>query len=494
MTQTPPLHPVVAKVRRIEAELNRYLIGRGEELHGTLLALAARQHVFLLSPPGAGKSLMATEICRRIRGAGFFKIELNAYTMRDELFGPISLAALRERDALERKYHGFLPDAYIAQLDEIWKCPPATLNTLLTLLNEREFRNDERVLRAPLVSAIVTSNETPPTDRSLDGLYDRILLRFSVSPLKDPVERKRASEFSITMRAFEAEARRVADSLTAAREAKLVADLAALKENHLQPPSLLAGMEEDIRAQHAAAALGLPRPDRWLIDAYGELFSTTEARQAYGDGQVPVIVLPPPGDRAELLRRMMDWTEEHDLLLPYETFLDFGDLETLHGLVLAVRLPETVEAAFYRILDSLPGASVRRETELRTLIAAEAVLAGRNTVSVDDLRVMIPALWDRPEMLPDVRATVEKETGNLERELKVLHATIDTWREQAREPATTSAQLDFRHQMDQELARFALLAEAYPDHPDVVATIEEAQAFRDEYNAKLFSFEDEVQS
>ena len=111
------LHPVVAKVRSIEIEMGRYLVGRTSEIHGSLLALAARQHVFLLSSPGAAKSLLASEIARRIRGAHYFKIQMNAFTLRDEIFGPISLAALRERDALERKYTGYLPSAEIAQLD-----------------------------------------------------------------------------------------------------------------------------------------------------------------------------------------------------------------------------------------------------------------------------------------------------------------------------------------------------------------------------------------
>ena len=202
--------PAVERIRRVEAEIGRYVIGRTDEIHGILLALVARQHVFLLSPPGSGKSLMASEACRRIRGARFFRIDLHPFTMREELFGPISLSAMRERDALERRWEGYLPGATVAQLDEIWRCPPSTLNTLLTLLNEREFRQDELVLRSPLISAISTSNDLPPADRSLDALYDRILLRYLVAPLTATDDRRKATAFSLRMRTFETAARRAA--------------------------------------------------------------------------------------------------------------------------------------------------------------------------------------------------------------------------------------------------------------------------------------------
>lgn len=486
MSSNTPLHPVVAKLHHIESELNRYLIGRSEEIHGSLLALAARQHVFLLGAPGSAKSMLALEVARRVRGAEFFRIDLHAFTMREEIFGPISLAALRERDALERKTAGFLPAAHIAQLDEIWKCPPATLNTLLSILNEREFRNDDELLRAPLISALVTSNEIPPADRTLDALYDRILLRYQVAPLHDTADRRRAAELSLSYRAFESEARRVAAEIRGSRE-NLVATALLRREGAAQT---LSGEALDSEAPEAtlvaAAGLHLSRPERWLIDRYGEIFSTLEERERFREGHYPSADLPIEADRAELLRRMVDWADEREVWLPYETFLSLSDLETLNGLVLSMKMPESVEDSFYRILDFLGGVSVRRETELRTLVAAEAVNAGHALVAADDLSVMVHALWDRPEQIADARRAVEKESGNLAREIEALKATLAEWRGQAEDPRSVSEGLNFRAQMDQDIARFTLIAEGFPDNEELAASLAEAKHFRDEFNAKLF--------
>ncbi len=636
--------PAVERIRRVEAEVGRYIIGRGDEIHGLLLALIARQHVFLLSPPGAGKclpgdtrvydpdtgqlvrldsiverveagglvtvaslddemrlvsarvtdsarngvrpifrlrtrlgrqiratanhpfrtwdgwtalehlrvgdqiavprmlplsgtrdsmstdeaglarlgkvassdvwwdeivsiepdgtaetfdievegfanfvaddiivhnSLMASEIARRIRGARFFRIDLHPFTMREELFGPISLSAMRERDALERRWEGYLPGATLAQLDEIWRCPPSTLNTLLSLLNEREFRQDETVLRSPLVSAVSTANDLPPADRSLDALYDRILLRYQVAPLTATDDRRRASAFSLRMRALETTARRAAGEITVRRDDTYVRARGALSDAST-------GAIATLDADYTGNALALERPDRWLIDRYGELLATPDSRAAVIAGSV---ALPPEADRRDLLARVARWIDEEGGggELPYRTFLGVEDLDTLAALALSVRLPDPVDEAFYRIIEQAGAVSVRRETELRTLVAAEAVLAGRTVAAVRDLRVATHTLWDRPDTRAEVRRLVEAETGNMDEELAALSATLDEWADLTASDIGIAESLSLRDQMDLELARFARLSEAYGDRPDVRRLLLEARTVRDRYEASIFA-------
>lgn len=458
----------VRRIRAVETELNEYLIGREPELHGALLALVARSHVFLLSAPGAGKSYLASEVCRRIAGASFFRIDLHAFTLRDELFGPVSLRAMRERDALERKYAGYLPDAHIAQLDEIWKCPPSTLNTMLTLLNEREFRNDDQVLRAPLISALVTSNELPPADRSLDALYDRILLRYAVTPLTDTTLRRAASAFSVRMRAFESATR-----------------------------SAWTEICESLRREQGDAFVPSPvwpvRIDRWLIDAWGPLFSDAALRDAVSaEG---TIALPDDPALARLVLRMAEYAREHDLVLPYRTFLTLADLADLHERALAATMPESVEEVFYRILESTPGVSVRREAELRVLLGAEAVLAGRTQVSLEDLRILTHALWNRPEERLEIARAVERETGYLESELAAAEATIADWRRAIADSAGAVAnRLALREQIRRDLARLEALAEAHPGNDRLAAVVADGREVRDDYEARLFAGEEKAAS
>ena len=60
----------------------------------------------------------------------------------------------------------------------------AILNSLLTILNEREYDDGSRRLQVPLLCAVGASNELPESEE-LEALYDRFLLRRFVQPVAD---------------------------------------------------------------------------------------------------------------------------------------------------------------------------------------------------------------------------------------------------------------------------------------------------------------------
>jgi len=111
-------------------------------------------------------------------------LERAAVELAEELFGAISLKAL-EQDRFARVITGKLPEAEFAFIDEIWKSSSAILNSLLTLVNERVFHNDEQPISCPLVTMFGASNELPE-GKNLEALFDRFLLRFEVGYLLRP--------------------------------------------------------------------------------------------------------------------------------------------------------------------------------------------------------------------------------------------------------------------------------------------------------------------
>ncbi|KAL9188343.1 hypothetical protein ACHAXT_006721 [Thalassiosira profunda] len=162
--------------------VERGLVERDVEARLVVLGQVAREHVLFIGPPGTSKS----EIGRRLAqlcGGPFFQRLFTRFTTPEEIFGPLSLRAL-ENDEYVRCIDGFLPTATVAFLDEIFKANSASLNTLLTILNERSFDNGATRVNCPLKCVIGASNELPESEE-LDALLDRFLLRSYVTSVSD---------------------------------------------------------------------------------------------------------------------------------------------------------------------------------------------------------------------------------------------------------------------------------------------------------------------
>lgn len=153
------------------------LIERDVEVRLMLLAALSGEHVLFIGPPGTAKSELGRRLSRLYNGA-FFERLLTRFSVPEELFGPLSMAAL-EDDKYMRQTAGYLPTASVAFIDEIFKANSAILNTLLTILNERLFDNGTTRSKVPLICLVGASNELPESEE-LDALYDRFLVRKEV--------------------------------------------------------------------------------------------------------------------------------------------------------------------------------------------------------------------------------------------------------------------------------------------------------------------------
>lgn len=171
-----------AGLRAVIRDATDGLVNRDHLAELLILAAVAQEHVLVIGPPGTAKSAVVRRVAQSL-GGRYFEYLLGRFTEPSELFGPVNLVKLRE-GRVETDVAGMLPEADIAFLDEVFLGSTAILNTLLGVLNERQFRRGHTQIACPLRVCVGAANALPDDD-GLAAFADRFLLHVFVDAVPD---------------------------------------------------------------------------------------------------------------------------------------------------------------------------------------------------------------------------------------------------------------------------------------------------------------------
>ncbi len=161
------------KIISIIGNLDVYFFERYELIEAILISIIAKQHMILIGEPGLAKTAILKALTKHINGMKLFNYQMTPHTEINDLLSDNPLNKGNGIDKCE-----------IVLIDEFFKGKTSTLNSLLSIMNERILYNPEPA-NIPLISLFATSNEKP--DRTVSSnllpLYDRFLLRKEVLPI-----------------------------------------------------------------------------------------------------------------------------------------------------------------------------------------------------------------------------------------------------------------------------------------------------------------------
>jgi len=166
------------ELQKVVSSYSREFVGRERTLRLILLALITKQHIYMISPPGTGKTMME-RVARSFGMTVFYYLYNYDVKLEDVVYDvvirkvPVDGGGEKIVVEYELKNPG-LGTCDIHFADEMFKAPTAVLNALLGAMNERRLTLGNREYNIPLWTLIAASNELP---ERAEAVVDRFLFR-----------------------------------------------------------------------------------------------------------------------------------------------------------------------------------------------------------------------------------------------------------------------------------------------------------------------------
>lgn len=163
--------------------ISQVIYERDWELQQIRYAALIGEHVLLKGSPGTAKSLLAKKFFDGIKGSRIYKSQFTRMMDENYLFG-VQLLDEYKKGNIKHNTKGSIVDAHFAFLDEFFNASEETLVATNEVLNERTFSRGTQTEEAPLICAIMTTNQDRENEKELRAVYDRILFVSDVNDVE----------------------------------------------------------------------------------------------------------------------------------------------------------------------------------------------------------------------------------------------------------------------------------------------------------------------
>ncbi|MCL4365345.1 MAG: MoxR family ATPase [Candidatus Marsarchaeota archaeon] len=164
---------LIAKLEEFYNQLCAPYVNVEEQSRAIALAFIAKEHVLFVGETGDAKSSLAERAVNLV-DATVFKIQLNQFSLPEQLLGPHNAKKLLEEGVLERVADGKIQLSNFAYIDELFRAD-AILDLLLEILNERKAEGVPLMLRS-----VISASNFISYDDHHQALYDRYALRYFI--------------------------------------------------------------------------------------------------------------------------------------------------------------------------------------------------------------------------------------------------------------------------------------------------------------------------
>jgi MoxR-like ATPase len=166
------------RIRRLEANVARALMGKPEAIRLAVIGLLARGHLLIEDVPGVGKTTLAAALARSM-GGGFQRIQFTSDMLPSDILG----VTVYQPDRGDFVFKPGPLFANVVLADEINRTTPKTQSSLLEAMNEAQVSLDHSTYPLPrpfMVLATQNPLEYEGTHALPESQLDRFLLRIRI--------------------------------------------------------------------------------------------------------------------------------------------------------------------------------------------------------------------------------------------------------------------------------------------------------------------------